>query len=211
MARPSGSRNPGYEQKKRRLAQAAMGPVLDLAEPLSLRGVARTAGVSVPTMRHYFGDLDGVIRATFDLMREQGRPYSRRLAGVAEPPGSLEASVRWVVRYVHNGWKIGVSRMHAAGLARGLCAPTAGQAYLDGLLEPMLQGVERRLSTHVERGEMRDVDVRQATLSLVAPLVLAWLHQDALGGGDCRPMDTDAFTQGHIAGWLAGYGRAAAA
>lgn len=205
MARPSGTRNPGYAEKRRRLAQAAIGPLLDLESPLSLRQVARAAGVSVPTMRHYFDDLDGVTEAAFELMREQGRPYEQRLSGELESPGPLESSVRWLVRFVHNGWRIGVARMHAAGIARGLESEPRGRAYVDGLLEPLLQAVEARLMIHRERGELHPVDLRQAALSLVAPLVLAWLHQDALGGVTCRPMDQDAFAEGHISGWLRGY------
>lgn len=205
MARPSGTRNPGYVDKRRRLAEAAVGPLLDRATPLSLRQVARSAGVSVPTMRHYFDDLDGVTEAAFELMREQGRPYEQRLAGDLEEPGPLEASVRWLVRFVHDGWRVGVARMHAAGIARGLESERRGRAYLDALLEPLLQAVEARLTIHVDRGELRPVDVRQATLSLIAPLVLAWLHQDALGGAECRPLDREAFAVGHVDGWLRGH------
>lgn len=205
MARPSGTRNPGYVAKRRRLAKAAIEPLLAIEAPLSLRQAARAAGVSVPTMRHYFGDLDGVIEAAMALMREQGRPYELRLSGAEEPPGPLETSVRWLVRFVHNGWQIGVSRMHAAGIARGLETESRGRAYLDALLEPLLQAVEARLRIHIERGEMRPADPRQATLSLMAPLVLAWLHQDALGGATCRPLDRQSFADGHVAGWLRGY------
>lgn len=206
MARPSGTRNPGYIDKRRRLARAAVQPLLDLDSPLSLRQTARAAGVSVPTMRHYFGDLDGVVQAAFEVMRDQGRPYEARLAGGAEAPGPLPASVRWMVRFVHEGWRVGVSRMHAAGIARGLETVPRGRAYLDSLLEPLLQAVEARLAIHRDRGELRPVDLRQAALSLIAPLVLAWLHQDALGGDACRPMDQEGFAEGHVTGWLRGYG-----
>lgn len=205
MARPSGTRNPGYEAKRQRLARAAMAPLFDLDNPLSLRQAARSAGVSVPTMRHYFGDLDGVVAAAFELMAAQGEPYARRLAGEVDPPGPFEPSVRWMVRYIHDGWQAGVGRLNAAGIARGLESEPRGQAYLDAVLEPLLQAVERRLAVHIERGEMRRVDPRQAGLSLVAPLLLAWLHQDALGGAGCRPLDRDAFAEGHVAGWLRGY------
>jgi len=205
MARPSGTRNPGYAEKRRRLAQAALGPLLDLDAPFSLRQVARSAGVSVPTMRHYFSDLDGVVEATFDLVRENGAPYAEVLAGARDVPGPLEASVRFIVAFVHEGWQAGVARLHAAGLARGLESRPRGRAYLDALLEPLLQAVEARLAIHIRRGELRGIDARQAGLSLVAPLVLAWLHQDALDGAACRPLDRDAFAEGHIVGWLRGY------
>lgn len=199
MARPIGTRNPGYEEKRRRLAEAAIQPILELdGLPLSLRQTARAAGVSVPTMRHYFGDLDGVIRAAFDLMREEGEPYINRAAGRAETPGPLRESIRWVVSFLRYGWSQGLNRMHGAGLARGLSRPIRGHAYVDTLLEPMVQATEARLKLHQQRGELVDCDVRQAALSLVSPILVALIHQEGLDGAACRPLDMDGFIESHL-------------
>lgn len=208
MARPSGTRNPGYDDKRRALARAAMSPVLDLGGlPLSLRQTARAAGVSVPTMRHYFGDLDGVVSAVFELIEEDGEPYTDLASGRLGDIAPLERSVRWLLDYLRKGWDAGLADLHAAGLARGLESTDRGMAYVDGLLEPMLQAAEARLRVHAERGELIECDVRQAALSLLGPALWALLHQGLLGGAMCRPMDVDAFFDGHLDGFLRGYGR----
>lgn len=207
MARPVGTRNPGYEQKRRRLAEAAIEPILELdGLPLSLRQTARAAGVSVPTMRHYFGDLDGVIRAAFELMRERGEPYINQAAGQTETPAPLRESLRWVVSFLRYGWSQGLDRMHEAGLARGLSRPVRGHAYVDTLLEPMVQATEARLKLHQQRGELVECDLRQAALSLVSPVLVALLHQDGLDGAACRPLDLDAFVSAHLEFFVKAYG-----
>jgi AcrR family transcriptional regulator len=223
MARPTGTRNPGYDDKRRSLARAAMEPIFDLGGlPLSLRQTARAAGVSVPTMRHYFGDLDGVIAAAFELIEEDGEVYRRRAAGqeVAQAVGTADAvregsepieldpfpvSVRWLVDYVRKGWGAGLDVLHAAGLARGLESRERGEAYVQSLLEPMLQAAEARLRLHIERGEMIAGDVRFAALSLMSPVLLALLHQEGLAGNRCRPMNITAFIEAHVAGFVRGY------
>lgn len=221
MARPTGTRNPGYDDKRRSLARAAMEPIFDLSGlPLSLRQTARAAGVSVPTMRHYFGDLDGVIAAAFELIEEDGEVYCRRAAGQEGArteaagegregqPIELDAfpvSVRWLVDYVRKGWGAGLDVLHAAGLARGLESRERGEAYVQGLLEPMLQAAEARLMLHIERGEMIATDVRFAAQSLMSPVLFALLHQEGLAGNRCRPMNIGAFIEAHVAGFVRGY------
>lgn len=217
MARPTGTRNPGYDDKRRSLARAAMEPIFDLGGlPLSLRQTARAAGVSVPTMRHYFGDLDGVIAAAFELIEEDGEVYCRRAAGTADATSKgsegqaieldpFPVSVRWLVDYVRKGWGAGLDVLHAAGLARGLESRERGEAYVQGLLEPMLQAAEARLLLHIERGEMIAGDVRFAALSLMSPVLLALLHQEGLAGNRCRPMNIAAFIEAHVAGFVRGY------
>lgn len=210
MARPSGTRNPGYDEKRRSLARAAMEPIFDLGGlPLSLRQTARAAGVSVPTMRHYFGDLDGVVAAVFELIEEDGEPYRRTAAAQDAEPAPFAESVRWLVDFVRKGWGAGLDTLHAGGIARGLESRERGESYVQGLLEPMLQAAEARLAIHQQRGEMVEVDLRFAALSLMSPVLLALLHQEGLAGSRCRPMNMTAFVDTHVAGFLRAYGKSA--
>lgn len=210
MARPSGTRNPGYDEKRRSLARAAMEPIFDLGGlPLSLRQTARAAGVSVPTMRHYFGDLDGVVAAVFELIEEDGERYRRRAAGESDDDAlPFAESVRWLVDFLRKGWNAGLDTLHAGGIARGLESRERGQSYVEGLLEPMLQAAESRLQHHQERGEMIECELRFAALSLMSPVLLALLHQQGLAGSRCRPMNITAFIEAHVEGFVRSYGTA---
>ncbi len=58
------------------------------------------------------------------------------------------------------------------------------------------------MTLHVARGEMRAVDIRHAAVTLIAPLLLAILHQRELGGAAVRLMDFDRFLDDHAAAFV---------
>ena len=205
MGRTPGSKNPGHDDKRRALASAVIPRLLALGPAASLRELAAAADVSVPTLRHYFEDRDGVVVAAMAEMLRQGQPY---LAATAKPRrGGLRPSLVAMMRAVLEGWRdFGVGRIYGAGLAIGLHHGVLGPAYVDRLLEPLLQAVEARLEQHRRWGELGDHDVRFAALALVSPVVLALLHQHGLGGSACRPLDLDAFVRAHVDGFVRAYG-----
>ena len=89
-----------------------------------------------------------------------------------------------------NAWfKFGVGKMYASTLALGLGSKAIGPSYVNHVLEPMLQTGESLLRQHLERGELVVEDVRHASLMLLSPVVFGLLHQDSLGGAQCRPLD----------------------
>lgn len=200
MTRPTGARNAGFIQKREALAGALIPAIVAGSMP-SFRELAEATGVSVPTLRHYFGDRDGALAAALAAMHALGAPHIARSA-TAEM-GPLGASLRWFLMQFRAAWeRFGVGRMIAAGLAEGLRSPAVGPAFVNELLEPTLQAAEQRLGCHVERGELPPCDLRHAALELVSPVLLALLHQGALGGARCRPLDVDAFLDDHIARFL---------
>ena len=200
MGRPEGSRNPGYTEKRAALAQKLLPRLI---EPdggrCSLNDLADAADASVPTLKHYFGDRDGVVVAALKSAEALGAVHAEVLASPTS--SDLAASMRDAVLHILLGWRsFGVDRVFAGGLALGLGGASAGPAFLTGVLEPTQQALERRLRVHALRGEasIDDGAERAAALGFIAPLLLALLHQGPLGGDRCRPLDVSAFVDAHV-------------
>jgi AcrR family transcriptional regulator len=191
--RPKGSRSPDYEAKRGELAEKLAQHALagDLRR-MSLREMTLAAGVSEPTLRHYFQDREGVVKAVLERIGARGKPFWDYVAEVELP---LEASVRAYLDLSRAGMEHGgFVRAHAFGLLEGVGHPTPGEAYRKELLDPSIAALERRLAVHVARGEMRPCDTRTAAVFLFAPLLSAVLHQSMLGGsGDESAIDFPAF------------------
>lgn len=206
MPRPPGRRNAGYEARRAALA-ARLAPALvdGSGQPSSLRELAAAASVSVPTLRHYFGDLDGAVRAA---LAEAERGAAHYLTWMADPGElSLADSLAAVEARLRAGWGHGLGTLFGAALTHGLGHAARGPAVVDHVLEPTLQALEARLAVHHARGELPPLDLRAAALTFLSPLLLALLHQQGLGGAACRPLDLDAFADAHLHGWLSGWCR----
>jgi AcrR family transcriptional regulator len=207
MARTQGSKNAEYEARKRALARAVLGGLTDdEGTPATLRGLARACEVSVPTLKHYFTDYDGAVRAALALAEEEGQVHLNVMAD----PGRkrLPASLREAAAHLVQGWSQGVGGLFSSALTQGLGHPARGPAVVDHLLEPTLRAFERRLQVHKARGELAaGVDLRFAGLAFLSPLLMALLHQHGLGGVACRPLDVGELSRRHIEAWLVAYGR----
>ena len=175
----------------------------NLLTDASLRTLADAAGVSVPTLLHYFVDRDGVITALMSSWRVEGEQH---LAHIRKPTGDLEQSVRDAVHYLALGLSFaGVREMHAHGLNEGLGKPILGQVYVREVFEPTLDAFVVRLQLHLDRGQMVPCDPRGAAISLVTPILIAALHQIDLHGRVEFPLAWEAFLEQHIEGFLRAY------
>jgi AcrR family transcriptional regulator len=204
MGRPAGVHNEDYDEKRAALLDRVTARLVAVgADRASFREMAATAGVSVPTLRHYFGDRQGLIRAWMAWRGGQGAPYLAELATTTEP---FDLSIRTMLEFVALGLERGrVVELHVVGLMEGLTNPALGPSYLTSILEPTLQAAEQRLALHAERGEMRAVDLRAAALALLSPLILAVLHQRDLGGRSVRCLDISAFIATHAEAFVRAY------
>lgn len=194
MARPKGARDSDYEEKRAALLQRMMARVMrrETARP-SLRELAEAAGVTVPTLRHYFGSRSDVVAAVLEAYLGMGRG---RIATAGEPVGGFAESVRdfamSLMRGLRHAGPVRLGDAFAVGLAEGLLDPAIGPAALRFLVDPAQQALQRRLDAHIARGEMIAADTRAASLMLLSPILIAVLHQDQMGGQDCNPLDLEA-------------------
>ncbi len=204
MPRRPGTPHHDHAEKRARLLEALGARLLAEGPSPSLRELAAAAGVTIPTLRHYFGGRQDVIRAVFGDWHARG---AAELAAVATADGPLRRSIRRALEHTASGLEATpLNRMLAVGLAEGLVAPAAAEAFLTELLEPSLVALERRLAAHIARGELRGVDARIGALLLLAPLILAAQHQFSLGGRALRPLSLRRLVRSSVDGFVRAYG-----
>lgn len=188
-----GGRSSDYEAKRAALAERIFRLVIRDGTS-SLHAMAQHAGVSRPTLRHYFVDRDGAVRAALETAATYGAPHQRYLAAL--PVDNPRECLLTALRDLCSGWQDhGVGNVHLVGLKAGLEDATTGETYLTVILEPLLRAVETLLTRLVQAGGVAAHDVRSGALALISPIVLALLHQDALGGAQQRPLDLAAFRE----------------
>ena len=199
------ARSADYDVKRRQLLGRIAIRFKQPDRP-SLRELAVAAEVSVPTLRHYFGDREGVVAAVLADAHARGAPF---LALAARPDGPLPHSLRTGLTQVVQGHLFAVGGFHAIGLTEGLLHRTMGPHYLQTILEPALQAFELRLQAHIDLGELKHINVRHAALGLVAPVVLFMLHQGELGGHRVRPGGPGELVDYLVEAFVAAFGVAA--
>jgi AcrR family transcriptional regulator len=201
VGRPSGSKNPGYEERRDALARSILPRLTaDDGPRTSLADLAAAANVSVPTMKHYFGDRSGVVAAGLRILSAQGAPWTASITTPSSP--ELAASLTDVATALATAWvRFGVGRVFGAAIAVGIHDATVGPGTVDGVLEPTIQAIETRLGHHASAGTLHlgDDELRLASLQFLSPLLLALLHQNELSGAGCRPLDMDQFIARHVA------------
>jgi AcrR family transcriptional regulator len=193
VARPRGARDVDYEEKRQELLRRMTIRVMrrETARP-SFRQLAQASGVSVPTLRYYFGDRAGAMGA---ILESCLREALERLERVAQPVGPFRESIQdygfSLLQAVRAPRQVKLGDVFAVALAEGLLDAQIGPSALRFIIDPTVDALRRRLAAHIERGEMMNVDTRSAALVLVSPLLLTILHQDHMGGAVCNPADQE--------------------
>jgi len=207
MTRTVGARNAQFDERRSALiAKARERLSLQTGEPPSFRELALAAGVSVTTLRHYFGSREALIKAVFSYYLQTGQKHLDRARAPESANVDLQASLQVFLSRVVVGWTQGfVGDLHRIGLSEGLRNPRTALAYLNAVLEPTLQALEQRLQNYAEQGVILDCDTRHAALMLLSPLLLALLHQHDLGGTRCRPLAIPALIDEHVKVFVRAY------
>ncbi|WBQ14439.1 TetR/AcrR family transcriptional regulator [Hyphomonadaceae bacterium BL14] len=192
MAATAARADRGVSDRKTELLHIlARTAVADRSAPVSLRQFAIRAGVSEPTLRHYFNDRQGVVIAIIALFADGARDWLERCA---QPQKSLEAAVSGYGDMALEGADTDqFAQAHAFALVESIHDPLVARAYLDTIIEPSLRAIESRLAPSLDPEGTRGDAVRHAALALYAPVLIAVLHQRLLKGDAARPLDMGVF------------------
>jgi AcrR family transcriptional regulator len=203
MPRKAGTLNANHQQRRAELLAALRLRLVKPDAPYpSMRELAASAGVTVTTLRHYFGRREDLIA---NLMAEIGSQSEIFLHWARSPTLPFAESIAEYVNFTLMGFRVGLTELHTLGLREGLRHSRMGPMYLEKLVEPTVQALEARLQMHIDLQEMRPCNVRHAALALSASLIIAFLHQSELGGDSTRPLDLDAFAADQAEAFVRAY------
>ncbi|MCC6809120.1 MAG: TetR/AcrR family transcriptional regulator [Deltaproteobacteria bacterium] len=169
----------------------------------SWRELAKAAAVDPTTLRHYFGDRRGLVRAVYESLQPIGRMRRDLALALLEKPA--KDAFATLLKQVASAWPMVLGGMHALGFSEGFADADLGQAYVALVLEPTLVTFEEMLAHYAGKGELSVPDMRVAALALAAPVLLGLFHQHQLSGSRCRPLDVDVYIDAHLAGFFSGY------
>ena len=204
MGRPSGRRSEDYAEKRDALAHAIYLALIQDAQ-LSFAGMADAAGVSRPTLQHYFGDRAGAVRAALASASRVGARFYDQIAGM--PVQDPEHTLVLLLVLTIAGWRdVGVGNLHHVGIQAGLADIATGQSYLQEILDPLVDATARLLARMNEAGTLRHPTPRVGALQLLGPVVVALLHQRGLGGAACNPLPEETVAREVALGFVRAYG-----
>jgi AcrR family transcriptional regulator len=210
MARKPGDRNRDFEKKREQILDILeLRVIQEDGHRLSMNEMAQAADVSLSTLRHHLGSREELLKALMERQGSRGQRYLDRVT--AEPTTGLEDSLRTTLHQMVIGLEHGLAETLAHGLSVGLRDRTVGPAFLTNLLEPIQQSLEQRLRQHQQRSELINADLRVAALTLLAPVVLAALHQRGLCGNEVRPLSLHALVDEQVTRFVQAYAPAAIA
>jgi AcrR family transcriptional regulator len=173
------------------LATLAQTAIAERSAPVSLRQFAIKAGVSEPTLRHYFSDRQGVVIAIIGFFADGARDWIERSA---QPADSVVEAVNGYADLAMEGADTDVfAQAHAFALVESIHDPVVARAYLDLVIEPSLQAIENRMRASVDPDGQDPDRVRHSALALYGTVLIAVLHQRLLRGGEARPLDMAGF------------------
>jgi AcrR family transcriptional regulator len=206
MGRPPGSRSDDYEEKRSALAHSVYKALIEDAH-VSFSGMAERAGVSRPTMAHYFGDRNGAVQAALSAAAHDGRRFHGLI--VSMNTDHPEHTLSLLLTLIIAGWRDhGVGNLHGVGIQAGLADTETAHCYLGEILDPLTESVQHLLERMIQEGHLRHAQPRQGALQLLGPVVVALLHQNGLKGRLTAPLDEEALARETARGFLAAYGTA---
>ncbi len=201
MPRPRGIRNVDYNRKRQALLKTCALYALSQAtlRP-SLRQYAGAVGVSQPTLRHYFGDREGLVIA---ILTRIGQIAARvwRLPPDRRDPERPDQAILAIFQ-AGEGAVIqpGFIQAHVLGMTEAVANPAIADAYISTLIEPSLAAIERELLK--ARTEAWSPDsLRAASVSMLATTLFVACHHMMSKRTPCRTGDLRPVLS-HLEFWM---------
>lgn len=196
MARTKGSGNKDSAERKRQILDGIWQAMRESkGKPLSWREMAVAGGVGPATLSHHFGKRDEVVAAVLTAKCEEG---AEPLGVLARPTSdSLEQSLIDALDHMILGLtQFDVGDIVGLGMAEGMYHETLGPQFVRDGLEPIIDGLQKRLQTHKDNGGIQsNVDLRSAAILLASPILLTYTHQTPLSGNTVVPSDLHALAR----------------
>ena len=191
---------PRWERRKDARPQELLAAAIDLFvergfAATRLEDVARCAGVSKGTLYLYYTNKEELFKA---VVRESILPFlGKAELSVAEFDGHSADLLRSVVM----NWSRQIGESKASGLGKLMLAeavnfPELASFYRDEVMRRVVLMISRIVERGVSRGEFRQVDIRQMTQVLIAPMMMlnVWRHS-AVAPCDCSELQPQAFLE----------------
>lgn len=189
----------------RRRKEARPGELLDAAldcfaergfAATRLEDVAARAGVTKGTAYLYFKSKEELFKA---VVRAFVVPTIEHIESAVEQPGSaMEQIERVVGAWVEKVYGGRIGALPKLMIAEAGNFPELAQFYRDEVVRRMLQVLTGVLRRGIERGELRAVDVRQAALCVLSPVMVATLLKHSFGQSGALPIDVAALARCHV-------------
>lgn len=191
MARPAGTRNQDFEEKRSALLRKLTAYLLrsDVIRP-SFRQLAIAAETSEPTLRHYFQNRSGVIVDAFGLIESKSEHFRDTLR---QPMTDSAEAVRGYFSYIEMLVKSErYAQVHVLGIRESLEDDDVKAAYLNKFVGPGVEALAERL-IQTPGPPHSEEDARSAAMMIVASSVTLILHQDVLNGRKLMPFDRESY------------------
>lgn len=163
----------------------------------NLKDVAKRAGVSKGTVYLYFKSKEDLLRAA---VRTSVVPIVDAADELeVDADGTAAELLRTLlIRWVEDFDERGVAGVPKLVMAEAGNFPELAEDYVGSVLLRVRRLVARVLKRGVRDGEFRELDVRQATHLLLAPVLYSQLHSAAFAAFDPGSPDVTGFVDAHL-------------
>ncbi|NEX60646.1 TetR/AcrR family transcriptional regulator [Noviherbaspirillum galbum] len=208
MECPFKNSKPRWTRRKDARPQELLAAALDLFvekgyAATRLEDVASRAGVSKGTLYLYFENKEELFKA---VVRENVVPVLGEAEEIVDnyQGGSVE-----LFREIAMGWWERIGNTKLSGITKLMVAessnfPEVTRFYHDEVISRGNAMIERMLKRGIQRGEFRDIDVRQAANIVCAPMVMLMLWKHSFAPCQAEPLSPDDYLNNFIDLFLRG-------